>query len=211
MPGTDSVYKVIVYQQYRQLIAVQNTFHVRLNVAGALFGANSVTSAFINNALPTWRAMVTPDILFQSVQAIQIHPPGGDSHTATIQQFGTNVPPGFWSTYAVVNAGVITWRTGTASRRGRGRTYICGLPMIASDWDGIRMGPGARSYLTNIANAIKNTWGGSPLNGFEFGVWSRKIAGTQPPYNPAAFQPITGFTIQSYIATMGSRRLGHGI
>lgn len=211
MPGTGSVYKVIVFQQYRQLIAVQNVFHVRLNLAGALFDAGSVTSEFVNTALPGWRGSVTPDILFVAVQAIQIHPLGGDSHTRSIQLFGTSLPSGIWSTYPVVNAGVITWRTGNPSRRGRGRMYICGLPMLPYEWDGIRFGSTARSLLTNIATALMNTYGGNPLNGFEFGVWSRRIAGPTPPYDASAFQQITGFTIQSYIATMGSRRLGHGI
>jgi hypothetical protein len=210
MPGTGSVYKLIVHQLYRNQVRVQNVFHVRLNVAGALFDASSVTATFVNNVLPTWRGNITSVITFTHVEAIQIHPSGGDSHSRDIQLTGTFSPPGIFSAYPVVCAGVITWRTGTPTRSGRGRTYVAGL-YLGSGYDGRFFGTTEITNLTNIANALKNAFGGNPLNGFEFGVWSRKRAGQTPPFNPDAFQPITAFTIQQYIATMGSRRLGHGI
>jgi hypothetical protein len=108
-------------------------------------------------------------------------------------------------------AQIITWRTGLPGRRKRGRTYIPGV-----NNDDQTAGLLTALYVTNTGNAFGNAvmsrfgpGGLSPQT--EIGVWSRVNGNQDPPHDPAGFTPITAFTFQQRLGSMGTRRYGRGM
>lgn len=109
------------------------------------------------------------------------------------------------------SAAIITWRTGLPGRRKRGRTYIGGVER-SQHAGGLLTAAYTGTNMANFGNqvlAVFGAAGSSPTT--EMGVWSRLNAGPDPPFNPAGFQVITGFTAQPALGTMGTRRHGRGV
>lgn len=199
----NAVYEVTLNQRLGG-VQVVNTLKMRdVDGAGtALLLAND----FAANIIPTWRGIIGNAVTFQNVTVSALSPATGELATNTINlagSVGAEVDP-------VVCAGVITWRTARAGRRYRGRIYIAGLQHSGDQlatYNVTNVGRmqtlAAAIILRYVTNAVATKW--------QAGVWSRKnasLVGTPGAIDP--FQPMTTFTVQSYVATMGSRRFGRG-
>jgi hypothetical protein len=105
---------------------------------------------------------------------------------------------------------VITWRTDFPGRRGRGRMYMTGQWVRNSD--GLKWQQTNLDIAEGLASTIRNHY--TPLNNanaLELCVFSRLMGGRVPPYNTSGAHAVVAHTIQRYYASMGSRRLGHGL
>lgn len=199
----NAVYELTVYQMLAG-IQVVNTLKLR-DVDG--FGhAPELAQDFATNIIPTWKNILSNHISFQSVVARSLMPNTGEM--ATVSLTGTGAAG--VGCYPVVCAGVITWRSALAGRRYRGRMYLAGL--VYTDGADAIFSAGNQNNMATLANAIKTRYvTNAAANKWQLGVWSRKNAALAgQPGVPDPFQPVTQFTVQPYIATMGSRRSGRG-
>lgn len=111
---------------------------------------------------------------------------------------------------SVVTA-IMTWRTGLPGRRRRGRTYV---PWISNNVhvNGVLGASFVQFNMGDFGNLMVSRFGpGGSSPTTEFGVWSRLNAGADPPFDPAGFTPVTAFTAQPALGSMGSRRFGRGM
>lgn len=202
-------YQLVQSTSFGSTIACLNVFHFGTESVGN--SANSLVVDWRDNIVPTWKTAVSADIAFKEVYAQQFMP--SESAVASVTLSGTGVSGAFPA--PAVCAGVITWRTQFLGRRHRGRSYVAGLPYAyGGTSDGMKwMGNGV-TFLGNIANAIltRYTLGGNPY-GFQLMVWSKitydQLVNTADWRQAATM--VTRYTVQPYIATMGSRRFGRGM
>lgn len=97
-----------------------------------------------------------------------------------------------------------------AGRKGRGRIYV----MAAGESET------AQSVITSAFQTIFNNWltylttnfvTVASANRWNLGVFSRSIGGHKLPYNAAGFSPVRTLTLNPIIATLRTRKLGHGV
>jgi len=189
--------------------AVCNVFHFKEVTVNPASTAVQLATDFNAQMSTTWRARGAstngPTVEFLEVQRIV---PYGDTpylHTWTGTAVGT--APGTCYTGSI--AEVVTWWTGQAGRRKRGRSYLCGAignDINAGQWTSTqttRTQAWVTAFLARYAVfPLPTTW--------NVGVWSRAIAGPFPPYNTDAFAPIQSATIRTVIRNQRRRQIGVG-
>jgi len=107
------------------------------------------------------------------------------------------------------NAALINWRTGFASRRKRGRTFLAGLP------EGNIAGNGySTTFVTQVEtfiSAMIDNFGPSGTSNFKLGVLSLKSIEERGTYDPEDFTPITSGYLSPNVAVMRRRKPGYGV
>lgn len=111
------------------------------------------------------------------------------------------------------DAALISLRTTRPGRSGRGRMFVAGVPEGSTS--GSEINPESPLWLALIAFAAcmidKFKTKDVPAAGdYEWGVMSRKIGGVKPPFLNAGFAPIHKASPVVLLATMRSRKIGHG-
>ena len=185
-----------------------NVFHFRQRGAPVLTAINLVAE-WMANVQTEYRAIFANTFAIRRYVAVSLIPYNTDFYEAI--QSPTLAGTGGSSSVPSVAAGIITWRTGQPGRRKRGRSYIPGISI-----NNMTNGRLADIFILNTVNAFGNKvlarWGPTGLSTTtEIGVWSRLNAGPDDPYNPAGFTPITAFTAQPAMGSMGTRRYGRGM
>jgi hypothetical protein len=181
-----------------------NVFHFRQK-AGFLSAINLIGEWQVI-AEDLWQLIICSGVAITKYSCRSLIPHNTDWYETTTHQvggLGTFPTP-------LVCAAVITWRTGLPGRRHRGRTYIGGIER--SNQGAGRWANPVLTAMNNLATEIMAVWstdGQSTTT--EFGVWSRLNAGPTPPFNPAGFRVVDGYTVQTPVCTMGSRKAGRGI
>lgn len=109
---------------------VQNVFHLKETTASTdPIPAKALAEAIQAVWLPDWAALVSTDVEFACCYVRRIKPAPGVAYTLLLTNVGAvasdAVPTG--------SALIVTWYSGLASKRGRGRTYFAGLPEEAQD------------------------------------------------------------------------------
>jgi hypothetical protein len=186
-----------------------NVFHFRQRGAPVLTAINLIAE-FKANAQTQYRAMIASGFGIRRYAARSMIPYNTDFYE-TIEN-PTLTGTGGTTAVPAVCAGIITWRTGQPGRRKRGRSYLPGISINNTDFAG-RL---AAVFIANTVNAFGNQvmtrWGPTGASTTtEIGVWSRLNAGPDPPFDPAGFTPITAFTAQPALGSMGTRRFGRGM
>lgn len=205
-----AVYRLVLNQQYQQTIQTANTIHLATRLGPAdLVG---IGNDFAASVLPTWRSRVHSGVFFRNLVIEEFVP---DPTNRAVHNIGLNGTASFPVGQSAIAqpaplAMVLTWRTAFPGRRGRGRTYVLGHWVLNNDgmhWHQTNLDAGQA-----IAAAIRDHYQ-ALANPFalEHIVFSRSIGGRIPPYSIAGALPVVAHTIQTYYATMGSRRLGHGL
>lgn len=111
------------------------------------------------------------------------------------------------------NAALISIRTAQGGRSKRGRMFLAGIPESATT--------GSRFDLTNatwlaiiafVACVVSAFIENEPIGSdqFKLGVYSRKLGGSTFPYNAVGFTPAISLGAVALVATMRSRKIGHG-
>jgi len=104
---------------------------------------------------------------------------------------------------------VLSWRTGLAGRRRRGRTYM--PPAAEEDLNAGQWISGYIAGVTNFADAMRDDMNTVTLThaAWQLGIWS--VPNSDPPADPLTlFTPVTTWIIDSVPGTMKSRRIGSG-
>lgn len=109
---------------------------------------------------------------------------------------------------------VLSLRTNQGGRSHRGRMYIAGLAESSTLINDINAADPLWAGLLAFANCLITEFyhpdpvGGGPM--FDLGVYSRKLGGAKAPYGAAGFTAVTNIVPHLELATMRSRKKGHG-
>ena len=208
MVAVGDVYELAVtWVESTQGTQCVNVFHFRQK-AGYLSAINLV-GEFVAGVETQYRAMITSALSITKYSCRSLIPHLTDFY----ESFPSPIRPGTGGTTPCppVSAGIITWRTGLPGRRKRGRTYLAGIN-INQQAGGRLSTTFITNYMSVFADRCISLWGpGGSSATTEIGVWSRLNAGPDPPFAAAGFQPITAFTCQPAMGSMGTRRVGRGI
>ena len=121
-------------------------------------------------------------------------------------EVGDSVP-----TFVAVCANIHTSRGG---RSGRGRMFIFGVPEGATQGSYIQTSNPywtvILAYLACVAGKFITQSDPPAANRWQLGVMSRKLGGPKPPYTADGFAAATRITPNNRLASMVSRKVGHG-
>ena len=203
------VFRLVMTQRYGTGPLVQNVFHVGNESTGT--SVTAIATDFRDNVITPLKPNFTGAINYLECSCQRIAPTESEIVRLALTGTGTN-PAGL--ALPTVACGITTWRTQLTGRSRRGRTYWSGLPYdFSGTSDGFGWLTPGLTRLNNISNFVLTHWtlGGNPQGSFMV-IWSRKLGGATPPRNPTTGAAmVTTFTSQRYIASMGTRRLGHGL
>jgi len=186
---------------------VVNVWHFQQNSLLILdTPAEDLLQAFTEEVITLYSGLTSPLYLLDLITVRQIT--GGieifEIGASTLGERGTTATglPG-------QVACVVSWRTGLAGRRRRGRTYM--PPAAEEDLNAGRWIAGYVAGVTNFGNGMVTGMATATIGhaSWLFGVWS--VPQTVPPPDPPTlFTPITSFIIDPVPGTMRSRRVGSG-
>ena len=206
MTNVGDVYELAVLTTPANGTNCWNVFHFRQK-AGFLSAINLV-GEWRTNIEAQYRGMLSSAVNVVYYTCRSLIPLNADSYATAVSpaQPGTRgvspCPP--------LSCAVITWRTAKIGRSRRGRSYLSGIA-INDQTGGTMVSTWLTNYAANFGNQFLSRWAPGGLSGTtEAGVWSRKIAGPTAPFDPTAFEPITAFTAQVSMGSMGTRRVGRG-
>lgn len=184
-----------------------NVFHFRQT--GAFLTAINLIGEFRTGIETQYRALAASGLAIAKYSCRSLIPHNTDFYETTLAPSlpGTSgtgpLPPS--------SAIVFTWRTGIPGRKYRGRNYIPGLN-AGQQQGGRVVSTFITNQMANFGNQMLTKWAPGVAGAvMEFGVWSRLLAGPDPPFAAVGFTPVISFTPQPYVATMGTRRWGRGI
>jgi hypothetical protein len=170
-------------------------------------GAQVLADDFRDNMGTTLRARAGAEMAFEFVEVIKIVP-YGDGPVIASWPASTNGTNGSGCNTGTL-CEVITLSTGKIGRRYRGRIYLSGVIISA-----LNNGLFTATQTTKtqaFATALINRYGGlSPTRTFGLGVWSRLLAGPDPPWTTDAFTRVTSATVRNVIRNQRRRQLGVG-
>jgi len=189
----------VVWKTVDERSTFVNTFHYRQETP-LVFDepGEDLVQAFISEALPAYRAMVT------SIAQVVQYSVYGITNPLYIYEESPAPVAGLVSGEALPlqNAAIITWRTGLAGRSRRGRTYL--PPTGESQQNG---GVLLASFLTLMNSFAEDASLLNPLTvnpliaTWQLGVWSETYQ---------YFNPVTSHIARQTIATQRRRRAGSG-
>jgi len=169
--------------------------------------AQTLANDFLTNMGTTLRARATTEMAFEFIEVVRIVP-YGDGPALALFAGGTN-GTATGGAISTTLAEVVTLSTGRAGRRYRGRIFLGGGPAsanLAGAW------AAAQSTRTQaFVTAMVARYVTSPLaTAFQLGVWSKLIAGPDPPFNTDAFTPVTSATVRTTVRNQRRRQIGVG-
>jgi len=176
-----------------------------LPTVDAAFLAND----FVTNMAATMKGRCTSQTSFLYCEVQSIIPFSGAS--AVVNFPGPNTGTGGGQAASATLCEVITIYSSRAGRRGRGRLYLpCGdtfgATPVNGSWQGAQTTKTQNFATALAARYMAHTTGTS----FSLGVWSRVLAGPNPPWPTSAFVRATALTVRTTIRTQRRRQLGVG-
>lgn len=162
---------------------------------------------FVTHLLPAWSHNWTLDTVVWKRVSPTLSPDFVTvPDTAALGALTTDSLPTF-------NAALCSIRTAQGGRSKRGRMFLAGIPESATI--------GSRFDLTNatwlaivafLACVATKFIDNEPVGSdqFKLGIYSRKIGGSTFPYNLTGFTPAISIDSVALVATMRSRKVGHG-
>lgn len=193
---------------------VVNIHHFECRVDGNL--AN-VTEAILNNLISAWREECESLYLAPLSQQYSLRKLTARSVVAPVliaEYTYSNPPVGGQTIDSMANqvAAIISWRTGIAGRRYRGRTYVSGLPEQAMTGGQIEQGTlNALTLYANELAVMDDGLGGS----FQLCIVSDPDSHLPQPTPPpgkrqATYDIATQYIIRPIPGTQRRRRIGVG-
>lgn len=179
-------------------------FHFRDDVGG--FTEQQVEDEMNNNLLSRIAEHTSQDVLFTMISVQELWPEAKDPYQE-VKAFNGQVAEAALPT---VLAGVVSMRTGLAGRSNRGRKYFYGIPQSE-----VADSQLSQDYLLLVANkwaALHDRYKpGSALAPYTWGVLHKKLGGQPVPIGANSFTAANSVVARPYVATMRSRRPGHGM
>jgi hypothetical protein len=228
--ATGDVFKVVITSTGQGSV-YQNTYHVAAKSESALTEAMFTT--FVNDAIAVARPYQVSTLQYTEWEAIQQWGTGVSIVAGECTRTGGLAFGGALSGLPGVSiseglppqaALVVTWLTGNAGRRKRGRTYY-GAQGENTQNDGLWLSTHVTDMTTKVAAFLaiyKDNTGTSP--NFEFGIWSERTASgcvpaTPPnsghiqvdtPHPEQAFTPVTSGVVRPTVYSQRRRTRGVG-
>lgn len=207
LPAADRVAKMEILQEIAG-VNVVNILHFRK--ASAIAAGDIATLA--TTAKNAWQTNMLPNqvnnLTLQAIQCTDLTSNTGEQVYSPSGQLGTNTDPELPSSAAMV----ITIKSATRSRSGRGRIYLAGLttPMMATlnSWTGAAMNDVATDFAAFVT-ACQNAGGASTWSLGVLSYYSGVDPTTKKPIlrGVPVFFPFTSLAVDSRIDTQ-RRRLG---
>lgn len=149
--------------------------------------------------------MQSNEVLWTEIATQKLYPALGDPVSRTLAFPGQDGDPAAASVLAMV----VSMKTGLGGRRNRGRKFLFGFP---SNWIDNSLFTqealtAAAQYWGQIHTAFKP---GNAVSALNYGILHRVLGGQLQPPTPANFVDVTQVIPRNYVATMRSRRPGHG-
>lgn len=183
-----------------------NVWHFMVN-APAGDSALALATEIRDSLGTEMRARASNEMSFEYVEAVKLVPYGEGPATAswpaaTLGTVLSTCPSGSL-------AEVVTVYTSQIGRAHRGRIFFGGLAVN-------RIGSGltltAQQTATQaLVTKISTRYVVEPAaTGYRFGVWSRKLAGPNPPFSTDAFTLCTSMTVRTILRNQRRRQIGVG-
>lgn len=187
-----------------------NVLHFKCTTASSdveLHLIKVLIECFVTHLLPAWSNKWTLDtVVWKRVFPVLSPEFVTVPDVAALGALSTDSLPTF-------NAALCSIRTNLGGKSHRGRMYLAGIPESAT--------VGSRFDLTNatwlaivafLACVAEKFISNEPIGSdqFKLGVYSRKIGGSTFPYGPTGFTPAISISSVALVATMRSRKVGHG-
>lgn len=209
------VWRVVVRGTYQSTCQINHAFTLFQEVGAPSASPASIVVDVRDNWMNLSAVKVnwSPQLVWQVISCQQLAPdPTTDMASISVNIPGTGATANHYP-HPAVCAVVTTWRTERPGRRGRGRTYWCGVHTLNTELGNVSLW--ASSVVAKADTLASNLFNhytlGSNSMALQLGVWSRVLAGDGTPVPSVAVARVTSRTTQQYICTMGSRRYGHGI
>lgn len=204
----NDIYRLRIYgrQHGSQIV---NVLHFVNDDVSGVQGGQQLATHFLTNMTATLRGRAANQMAFESIEVQSIVPFDGGLWTAPFAA-GTvgNAPT---SSSTAVLAEVITIYSQRGGRRGRGRIYLAGAGTSTSE---IQAGVWASTQTARtaaLATALASNYIGAPHSSvFTLGVWSKLLAGPNPPWPTSAFARATALTVRTIARTQRRRQVGVG-
>jgi len=189
---------------------VLNVFHF-----GSLSGDTDVLTNLVAVAIACFIEQLLPGVsdkyTLNRVVARQVAPTLGPDFVTT-PTGGTGGVTGVDSEPSFVS-GLVSIRTNRGGRSGRGRVFLAGIPE-SSTTQSLLNDPGDfwTALQAWVACMLEHFTEHDPVgtNAWAFGVMSRKIGGSKPPFTSGGFAPVISMNGVRALATTRSRKVGHG-
>jgi hypothetical protein len=201
----NDIYKVVIHQRLHGGEVLNIWYFVDdFGVAG---GAGHLAADIRDNLGTTMRARATSDVTFEFVEATKIVPYGAGPETASWPANTVGTTAGNSATGTMCE--VITVYTASIGRRHRGRMYLAGIGQTAATGGSIVAAQTTKTqaFATAMANRYIAMVG---QNQYRFGVWSKTIAGPDPPWSTDAFTRATSLTVRTLVRNQRRRQVGVG-
>jgi hypothetical protein len=201
----NDIYRLRIHQRVHGG-EVLNVLHF-VDDTGTPSGAGDLAADFRDNMQTTLRARCGNDFLFEFVEAVKIVPYGEGPETApwAANTVGTVAA----LTLSGTLCEVITIYTSQIGRRHRGRLFMAGAAngRFASGAFTASQTTATQAFATALA--ARYTAPGHP-SPFSLGVWSKVIAGPDPPWPTSAFTRATSLTVRTLVRNQRRRQIGVG-
>lgn len=202
----NDIYKLRIHQRLHGQEVI-NVLHFKEDAPITGVGAQALADHFRTYMSPHLLGRACPDLYFEYVEVVPIVPIGEEPRLSLwpADTRGTLASQCQTGTLAEV----VTLYTGQAGRRKRGRLYLAGgatINLVAGSW------AANQSALTRtFATELAETYCVVPYaTSWVLGVWSRVIAGPDPPYTTDAFTPVQVLTVRTTVRNQRRRQLGVG-
>jgi hypothetical protein len=186
---------------------VINVLHFVDEFGVAVNGSQELANDFRTNMEATLKARASTEFALEYVEVVKLVP------------YGEGPALSLWpgNTFGTVTGGcpsgslaeVVTLYTAKVGRRFRGRMYLAGMVTSALSGGSITSTQSTRTQA--FVTALMTRYAAVGTAGqFRLGIWSRLIAGPEPPWTTDAFTRVTSATVRTVIRNQRRRQLGVG-
>lgn len=205
----NDIYRLRIYQRMHGAQVV-NVLHFVEDVAvGGGSGAQALANDFVTNMRAPLIARACNQLAFEYVEVQSLVPFSGAPATTNFP--GGTVGTVFGTSASATLSEIITIYTSRAGRRGRGRIYLAGANTTSDiPVQGV-WASGQTTKTTALATALATRYMQVPYTtSFVLGVWSKVLAGPNPPWPSSAFVRASALTVRTTIRTQRRRQVGVG-
>jgi hypothetical protein len=204
----NDIFRLRIYQRLHGSDII-NVLHFVQDDPTPTYGAQQLANDFVTKMRPSMIARAVSQMAFSFVEVQSIVPFSGAPVTAAFP--GGTVGSVVGGTVSATLCEVITIYTSRGGRRGRGRMYLAGASTATADVSaGGWLSPQTTRTAAFATALATNYMQEPPVVGWKLGVWSKVIAGPDPPWTTDAFVRATALTVRTIVRTQRRRQVGVG-
>ena len=205
----NDIYRLAINTRLHGSVVINVLHFVEDVTVGGGSGAQALANDFATNMKTTLQARCTSETTFDSVEVRSLVPFSGAPAVANFPANTFGTAGGACSSATL--AQVITIYTSRGGRRGRGRIYMAGGLTDASSLSAGVWGSTQTTRTQNFATALATRYMVVPyVTSFALGVWSRVLAGPNPPWPTSAFVRANSLSVRTICRTQRRRQVGVG-